>query len=154
MNWTGLAGRLERKFGLGDNPIAARKVYGHVERLCEQHGDPVYNVVRDMVDYCDTARNPGRTFRAFVLTRIQEHGFNVRGGGGGANSPDLLLRVQEVHSRIGAVPPEQARPGHDPSPAAASDGSAMEMELKRLRAQNVMLQRDLAAIRDPRKGGV
>jgi hypothetical protein len=83
MNWSGLAVRLERKFGLGDNAIAARKVYQHCERLCERFGDLVYRVVKDMVDYADGARAPGRTFRAFVLTRIEEHGFAVRGSAGG-----------------------------------------------------------------------
>jgi len=77
MNWTGLAGRLERKYGLGEVPFASRKTYRHVERLCHVYGDAVYTIVRDMADYCDRCNHPGRTFRKFVLIRIAEHGYKT-----------------------------------------------------------------------------
>jgi len=48
-----------------------------VERLCHVHGDPVYVIVRDMQDYADRRDDPGKNFRAFVLKRIAEHGFEV-----------------------------------------------------------------------------
>ncbi len=125
MNWTGLALRLEKKFGLGENPFASRKVYRHVERLCHVHGDPVYVIVRDMVDYADRARKPGNTFRGFVLKRIEEHGFDVDAGGANqtaAEARERLSQRDEVLRSIGhAAHPEEetapwgpAAPGYRP----------------------------------------
>ena len=165
MNWTGLAGRLERKFGLGDNAFAARKVYSHVERLCHQYGDRVYVIVRDMVDYADRAGKPGTTFRAFVLKRIQEHGYNVAKSAAGPNAPTLLAEVDDVRSRIGAPRLEVEPREPKPSSTAVRDGSAtlhevghadeqLRREVERLRLSNQLLQRDLAATRAAREGGV
>ena len=165
MNWSGLAGRLERKFGPGTNPVASRKVYQHVERLCETHGDRVYNIVRGMVDYADTTPKPGTCFRAYVLVRIQEHGYGIKTHAGGHNDPNLLAAVNEQRGRIGLVRVEAEPREPKPSSTAVHDGSTtlhevghadeqLRREVERLRLSNQLLQRDLAATRAAREGGV
>ena len=105
MNWTGLAARLAKKYGLGENPMASRRVYAHVERLCHAHGDPVYIIVQDMAQYADSRDNPGRNFRAFVLKRIEEHGFPTKPppspDGAGPRPTDAA--VQQQRETVGSL---------------------------------------------------
>jgi hypothetical protein len=152
MNWTGLAGRLEKRYGVGDNLHAARRVYRHVERLCEQHGDRVYVIVQDLAAYADRARSPGKVFRAYVLERIEAGGFPVKGGQAGANAPDLVEKMNEVRARIGAEPIGGSPSLSDPSRPAVSDVSEMVRELERLRRSNDLLREELARERYQRKG--
>jgi hypothetical protein len=120
MNWTGLAGRLEKKFGLGDNAFAARKVYGHVERLCHHYGDSVYVIVCDMVGYAERTRKPGNCFRGFVLKRIEEHGFPVAVGGPNQSRGEALAEKRRLVETL-AAGTRVADPPGKPSLAAVGD---------------------------------
>ncbi len=152
MNWTGLAQRLEKKFGSGENPCASRKVYGHVERLCHTHGDPVYVIVCDMVAYAERAKQPGRTFRAFVLKRIQEHGFPIAGGGPNQTLEQSRAEKSRLSERIGHMPAECDPPGPKPSSTAASDAFRVREDelLRKIMEERAARDRDrleMASIR-------
>jgi hypothetical protein len=75
MNWTGLAKRLEAKFGLGEFPMVRRRLYARLERACEQYGDPCYISVCDCGQAAETKAKPGNWFCAAVSSRLKEAGF-------------------------------------------------------------------------------
>jgi hypothetical protein len=75
MNWTGLARRLEAKFGLGEFPMIRRRLYTRLERACEQHGDAAYIIVCDCGQAALTKGKPGNWFSSAVSARLKEAGF-------------------------------------------------------------------------------
>lgn len=64
-----IAARLERRFGLGDRPDLARKLYCSVEQWVEKGGDDAYRVVAEIVAQAASARRPGNYVRA-TLARL------------------------------------------------------------------------------------
>jgi len=73
--WTGLAGRLEAKFGKGDAPILSRRLYRRCEVLCDKHGDRVYLLVVELAEAAAFADFPGKWFRAGIMRALLEEGF-------------------------------------------------------------------------------
>lgn len=66
---SGVAARLERRFGLGDRPELAKRLYAQVEAWVEKGGDEALQVVSEIVAQAVSARSPGRYARA-TLARI------------------------------------------------------------------------------------
>jgi hypothetical protein len=87
MNWTGLARRLEAKFGLGEFPMIRRRLYTRLERACEHHGDAAYIIVCDCGQAAATKGKPGNWFSSAVSARLKEAGFLGESGGPNQGAP-------------------------------------------------------------------
>lgn len=72
---SGIAQRLERKFGLGTNKPARRKLYLMLEAAVEQHGDAAYQAISEAVAQAVAARgDPGRYFARAVKLKLADRG--------------------------------------------------------------------------------
>lgn len=66
--------RLERKFGLGDQPGTRRRLYQRLQNLVDQHGEAAFRVIAETVAESGHARKPDRWFVRSVKLRLQEAG--------------------------------------------------------------------------------
>jgi len=66
--------RLERKFGLGDQPGTRRRLYQRLQTIVEQHGEMALKVISETVAESGHARKPDRWFVRSVKLRLQEAG--------------------------------------------------------------------------------
>lgn len=66
-----VAARLERRFGLGDRPELARRLYKSVEQWVEQGGEDAYRVISEIVAQAVSARRPGNYARATLARLIR-----------------------------------------------------------------------------------
>lgn len=63
--------RLERRFGLGDRPDLARKLYAQVQTWVDEGGEERYRLVSEVVAQAVSARSPGRYARATLARLIR-----------------------------------------------------------------------------------
>ena len=75
--WTNLCRRLVHEFGFGDQKRARLQLYANLERLCHQHGMPVYRHVRDCARTARTKDCPDHWFCVAVRCRLQDCGYPI-----------------------------------------------------------------------------
>jgi len=75
----GLAERLERRFGLGANPEARRKLYRRFELATEVHGERALVQLKTVAAEAASARKPDRYFCRAALCRLREQGLMALG---------------------------------------------------------------------------
>lgn len=73
-----IAARLERRFGLGANPEARRRLYRRLELACEIHGERAYVQLCTVAAEAASARKPDRYFSHVALLRLREQGLLQR----------------------------------------------------------------------------
>lgn len=76
-----VAERLQRKFQLGDRPATRAKLFRQLEKLVEEHGAAVEDVISSAVAAACGARSPGRYFCKCVVAKLREAGFGAAHGG-------------------------------------------------------------------------
>lgn len=77
MDLLNIAERLKRKFGLGEKPDIALRLYAGIEQTCTANGpdaERAYRIVCDVAQEADRATNPGKWFRKAVVCRLSEAG--------------------------------------------------------------------------------
>ena len=74
MVYHGVAGRLERRFGLGGNPELRRALYRRLECMIDEQGEPMYRLVATAAAEASGKEDPGRWFAKVVCLRIRESG--------------------------------------------------------------------------------
>lgn len=70
----GLTERLERRFGLGANPEARRRLYRRLELAVEVHGERALVQLKTVAAEAASARKPDRYFCRASLCRLRENG--------------------------------------------------------------------------------
>lgn len=74
MDMSGIARRLEMRFGLGTRPELRRRLYVALESLVETHGSEAYVVVASAAADSEGKTHPGRYFAKVVKLRLVERG--------------------------------------------------------------------------------
>lgn len=75
--WHNLAARLHKKFGGGDAPATRRALFSKLERLCDQHGTPVYRHVKACASTALDKREPSHWFCRSVVCRLKDCGYPI-----------------------------------------------------------------------------
>jgi hypothetical protein len=75
----GLSERLEKRFGLGANPEARRKLYKRFELAVEVHGERALVQLKTVAAEAAGARKPDRYFCRAGLCRLREQGLMALG---------------------------------------------------------------------------
>jgi len=75
MRETEVVKRLETRLGLGDNPIARRRLYRRLARLAQVHGEPCLRLLAELVQDAEHRTDPGRWFSRAAKLRLMESGF-------------------------------------------------------------------------------
>jgi len=70
-----LARRLEKAFGLGDQPTKRREFYEFVQSICTEYGDHPYRLVVAMARDAGAAIKPDRFFCVAVVKRLRRAGY-------------------------------------------------------------------------------
>lgn len=73
----GIAARLWRKFGGGENPQKRRELYARLEMLAIGREDLVHQVITEAVAQAVGARDPGRYFTRAVTRKLIEAGLGL-----------------------------------------------------------------------------
>lgn len=69
--------RCQEKFGLGANPLARRRLYELLERLCTVHGERACMVVAECIVQAGDKRSPAQWFAFSVTRRLREMGMGA-----------------------------------------------------------------------------
>ena len=72
--WEGLAGRLLRRFGEGDDRLARIRLVNRLERLCDAHGIRAYKLLLELASEAGSKDKPGHWFCCAAKRRLHEHG--------------------------------------------------------------------------------
>lgn len=70
-----MATRLEKMFGVGDNPQLRRKLYQRIQRCAIEHGPECYEVVRNCVGEAQSADIPARYFCVSITSELKSLGY-------------------------------------------------------------------------------
>lgn len=81
MQMVDIAARLERKFGLGQDAGARRRLYARLEREVQMYGEDAYRAIATAAADAETARDPGRYFAVAATRRLRQRGLLDAGGG-------------------------------------------------------------------------
>lgn len=117
--------RLKERFGYGGNPLARRRLFDLVQRLCTVHEEPACRLVAELVVQAAEKRMPDLWFCFAVTRRLRESGM-------GAESPpvsmDNLITGAELERRqsvAAALPPAGQTP---PRQGGSNGGSSARAE--------------------------
>ena len=69
-----VAARLEKKFGLGDDPARRRRLYQQLEKLVERYNDEARALISEAVMESATARAPARYFCRAIKLKLRDAG--------------------------------------------------------------------------------
>lgn len=76
MTWVDLEKRLTTQFGVGQIPVASRRLYARLQREVNVHGEPVMRIISDCAEASICAKiDRGAWFRRAVVARLREHGY-------------------------------------------------------------------------------
>jgi len=111
---TEVARILEKTLGLGEFPMVRRRLYGRLQRVCQQRGDVPLTTVAQVLEEAKslrdrktggpaTADSKGRWFSKAVVARLSEAGYWERDQGGEGKPPAERQREQldTLRSQIG-----------------------------------------------------
>lgn len=70
--------RLERRFGVGADPTARRRLYSRLELAVEVHGERAYRALCTVAAEATSARAPDRYFCFSAVRRLAELGLMPR----------------------------------------------------------------------------
>lgn len=77
-----VAARLQRKFGLGDQPKKRMMLFRRLEQMVERHGDLVVDLISEAVACSVGKEHPGRYFARAIVLKLNEKGlYNGKGDG-------------------------------------------------------------------------
>lgn len=74
MNLDNIAERLEKRFGLGDQPDRRRRLYRTLERLVLEYGEKAYRIIAEVASDSTHADHPDRWFCKAVVLRLRNAG--------------------------------------------------------------------------------
>lgn len=80
-----VAARLQRKFGLGDQPKKRMMLFRRLESLVEKHGDLVVDLISEAVACSVGKDHPGRYFARAIVLKLNEKGLHTGKGDGNAS---------------------------------------------------------------------
>jgi hypothetical protein len=75
--WGTLSQRLERTFGLGERPLVRRRLYGRLQRLCDEHGSTLYRHVCSVASAAKDKQEPSNWFCRAVMLRLKDCGYDI-----------------------------------------------------------------------------
>ncbi len=130
-----IAAVLERKIGLGEFPLVARRFFSRLQRHAEQHGDRVLYIIAGVLEESQGGKiaNRNKYFGWVVKRRLDEQGYPLLGHDGGARSPNQTAAVRDIVAKV-ATPPV--------APAAETMASELERERARSATLAIMLKRE------------
>lgn len=70
--------RLERKYGLGEDPEARRRLFARLQLAVEAKGEPAYRALCTVAAEATSARRPDRYFCFSAVRRLAELGMMPR----------------------------------------------------------------------------
>jgi len=81
MNRNNIAGRLQQRFGLGENPTARSRFFRMLERIALEEGETAYHEIASCVVDSEGKKDPARWFCATVAKRLKALGVYERQAG-------------------------------------------------------------------------
>ena len=73
--YTTISARLEKLFGLGENPALRRKLYIKIQKCAIEHGPECYEVIAACVAGSQIADYPDRYFSTAVVCEMKNLGY-------------------------------------------------------------------------------
>lgn len=130
-----VASRLEKRLGLGEFPVVRRRLFARLQRLCEQKGDAVLQVIAALVQESEGPKiaDKGKYFCWVVKRRLEEAGFPLGREGAGPPAVSAEAVVRDVAAQCGGAYPADVRAAEDDMRAKLVQ-RARELRISRLRA--------------------
>jgi hypothetical protein len=137
-----IARMCEKKIGLGDFPLVARRFFSRLQRLAERQGDMALVIIANVIEEAQGPQIKSRNkyFGFAVKRRLEEAGLWLPHADGPNQSAENVKQLAATIAKVA-----------DPPATAFPDQAAAELE--RLRLSNELLKRELAAARAQTRGG-
>jgi hypothetical protein len=142
MRYEDVAKECEKRVGVGEFPLVARRFFARLQRLVMQHGDGALMIIHGCLDESQgpNIRHKCKYFGFTCKRRLQEGGYELVQDGKDAPVQTVRPAVQALGAKL-ATPP------------AELPDSRLVAEVERLRLSNEMLKRDLDRAKRAAEGG-